>query len=433
MSTSAAANPYFAILEASFRASPPPTPGYAARQIVLGCILGSIPVSVAILMYLHWTATRRKNDKPFLFKTIKREGGTFIVGSRTSLLSLLGLNIAVTLGLSLLYAHKFLNSFANGVVGYNVCMFVFWLLAFVLGWAFTCSNLQAYLLARQRNWATGRRVNGFFIGFGLVFSLFLLAITIWGSVKLHRTYESLVGNFQRVAAVAAQYNGTVDDAQLAFVEQRVAEVSQEADSYIANSSSFYIAFSLIPVPIALVNVATIALVFIIRRQRRENQNLDSGSLSGLTESKRSSLGTNSGLHRRRRSSTRSITDRRLKTAEQSLLLDAVATCVICVAQCIANLWSAVMVRRMLTSSWSKLEATLLLPAWTAGVPMAIVLVLQIFVALESRKNESDNDAAMLHQSQEDTRPFERRVHVHTEKETTVSQPVPERQDLAAPS
>ncbi|KAK4055791.1 hypothetical protein OIV83_000338 [Microbotryomycetes sp. JL201] len=396
---SSSQNPYLQIVQASFRTSPPPSAGYAARLILLGCFLGSILVSVIILLCLHWGAMRRKNDHPFVFKRVKREGGTFIVGSRTVLLALFGLNVAITLGLSLLCAHRFLDDFSNGVVGYNVCMFVFWSLTFVLCWAFTCSNLQAYLLARQRNWATARRANGFFIGFGLLFSLFLLGITVWGSVKLHRTYVSLVGNFRRVVAVAQQFNGVVDEAQLAFVKQRVDDVNNEADTYIRNSSSFYIAFSLVPIPIFFVNIAAMALVYTIRRQRRENQKLDSGSMSGLTESKLSSAGDGSGSHGRRRSSAKTITDRRLQTAEQALLLDAVATFIMCIAHCVANLWSAVMVRGMLTSSWSKLEATLLLPAWSAGIPVAIALILQIAVALHSRRNEMDNDAAMLEQSQ----------------------------------
>ncbi|KAK4056492.1 hypothetical protein OIO90_002339 [Microbotryomycetes sp. JL221] len=395
MSSSITNNPYLAILQASFRESPPPTPGYKARIVLLSCFLASLPLSIATLLWLHWKATTRKGEKPFLFKTIKREGGTYIIGSRTILLALLGLNVAVTLGLSIMYADRFLSDFANGVVGYNVCMFVFWLLTFVLGWAFTCSNLQAYLLARQRKWATARRVNIFFVGFGVIFSLFLIGITIWGSIKLHNMYKDLLSNFQRVTVVASQYNGTIDQAQLEYVQQRVVDVVQEAENYIKQSSSFYIAFSIIPVPIALVNIAALCLVFVIHQQRKDNHEMETNSFNDSKDHKGSSVGTLSNVNSqndRRRSSHRTITDKRLRSVEQALLVDAVAICIVCTAQCVANLWSAVMVKRMLTSSWPKLEATLLLPAWSAGVPMAIMTLVQVVLALQSRKNENDQAA-----------------------------------------
>lgn len=75
-------------------------------------------------------------------------------------------------------------------------------------------------------------------------------------------------------------------------------------------------------PIALVNLASVLLVLLIRRQRRENRDMESGSMSGLTDSKRpSEVGKSSDLGEQRATkSARTITDKRLQTAEQSLLV-----------------------------------------------------------------------------------------------------------------
>lgn len=53
-----------------------PTPGYKARVILLGSITATVPALAAVLFALHLITLRRKGEKLWFFKRVKRDAGT---------------------------------------------------------------------------------------------------------------------------------------------------------------------------------------------------------------------------------------------------------------------------------------------------------------------------------------------------------------------
>lgn len=56
-----------------------PTRGYSARLVVLGCFVIAVPIGSAALFFLHWLALRRRREKLWLFKLVKRDAGRSVM------------------------------------------------------------------------------------------------------------------------------------------------------------------------------------------------------------------------------------------------------------------------------------------------------------------------------------------------------------------
>lgn len=68
-------NPYTAILSTFVPAAGHPSPGYQARLIVLGTVIASLPALATILLGLHVVALRRKGERMWIYRRVKRERG----------------------------------------------------------------------------------------------------------------------------------------------------------------------------------------------------------------------------------------------------------------------------------------------------------------------------------------------------------------------
>lgn len=53
----------------------PPTPGYKARLIILGTLVALTPFLATVLLVLHVMTQRRKGEKVWLYKRVRRERG----------------------------------------------------------------------------------------------------------------------------------------------------------------------------------------------------------------------------------------------------------------------------------------------------------------------------------------------------------------------
>ena len=71
-------NPYVALLLRFAPVVGDPTPGYEARVILLGVIVGCIPLLATLLLVLHTITLRRKGEKLWLYKRVRRERGRLV-------------------------------------------------------------------------------------------------------------------------------------------------------------------------------------------------------------------------------------------------------------------------------------------------------------------------------------------------------------------
>lgn len=63
-------------------------------------------------------------------------------------------------------AWSFSNDFRFGPLRFNVCMFVFWSMYFIVAWCFSCANAQTYILVEneRRIHIRARTANLIFLG-----------------------------------------------------------------------------------------------------------------------------------------------------------------------------------------------------------------------------------------------------------------------------
>ena len=72
-------NPYAQVLLDFSPIVGDPSPGYEGRLIFLGIIIGCIPVLATLLLVIHTIALRRKGEKLWLYKRIRREEGRWVL------------------------------------------------------------------------------------------------------------------------------------------------------------------------------------------------------------------------------------------------------------------------------------------------------------------------------------------------------------------
>ncbi|ORY91752.1 hypothetical protein BCR35DRAFT_328339 [Leucosporidium creatinivorum] len=357
----------FAYYEAWFIAIFSPTPGYKARIILLGSLTALVPVLAAVLFGLHLVALRRKKGKFWLFKRVKRDAGTYVVGARLPLLCIAAVCVATTLGGTLIGNYKFTANFTYGTKVDNAFMSTFWITSFAVFWMYSCSNLQTYLLVdgERRFRIKPAFMNLLFLGgLGLGVAV-LLALVIFNGVITASYIARQDAFFTFLFREEAKYNGTVDAATQATLDKLLTDYFGYWPYYYGTLEKLILVFSVTPAPVLIVNISAVALYLIMRRQRHDNE--ENVGFRGQSDS--------SG-----RLSTDSEKAKALKAVEHGLLVDAISVASWSLGILITSVWSTAIFPDVPYRGWGTLEATLYSPTWCAIVPLCFALIAQVILA-----------------------------------------------------
>ncbi|KAK4056493.1 hypothetical protein OIO90_002340 [Microbotryomycetes sp. JL221] len=371
-------NPYQAGIDSLVHFGRTPTAGFRARHIVLGCFIALLPVLGFSLFGLYLVKARRKHEQLWLFRLVKRENGTMIVGNRSLMLCLLGVLAGAPLGTSLYYGHFFLTDFRRGFFGYNIASYTFWLVAFLCAWTIACASLQAFVLALSRSVVSPRVANSFFLGGLVVFVGLIIGVMVYAVSELNgvkSVLDEVLGSFEeRAATYNPQTDPSVAQQQvLQGLERILTAVSKFAD-FLSNVLT---ALSCSLIPAALVNIAGILLVFMIRRSRRDICNAQHDSrMSAISHPSRR---PSADVH----AVSASPSVRALRAAETALLVDSSFMLIFCLILTVASIWTAQINKQTRTASWVTIELVFSLKEWVTTIPLCVMLAYQIYVTAKA--------------------------------------------------
>ncbi|ORY91802.1 hypothetical protein BCR35DRAFT_323462 [Leucosporidium creatinivorum] len=350
-----------------------PSPGYQARLIVLGVFIASLPISATLLFGLHALKARRRGEKLWLFKRVKRPAGSYIVGARTPLLALTALIVAGTLGGALWTGWRFTSNFALTADPFNDCMYSYWILSFIAGWTYSCSNFQTWVLVsgERRAHLSPRIANLIFFGGLFLGSSVLLGVCIYGGLLTQAFYNKQDVLFDYLEEIGRNYNGTFEPTILGDLAPLAAAYGTGVVDYFSTFPAILAILSASPAPVILVNTSALFLWLILRRQGRENREVEAIKPTGPAATTLGNFEKLSGSSRRHKE---------MKAIEHGFLVDAIAVCLWSSSILIGGVWTASIFKHVETAGWSRIEAGLFLPVWSASVPLAIAMVAQTILA-----------------------------------------------------
>ncbi|ORY92682.1 hypothetical protein BCR35DRAFT_6005 [Leucosporidium creatinivorum] len=253
---------------------PPPLPGLKARIGVLFGLVGY--VALAALTYLTLTIIdyRRREKSFWVYRLVKRPGGSYIVGNLALLEPVL-----TCLVTAILLAHlqdEFDTTFDGAAKDQTgVWRIAPWSVLFFQCWMVSFASLQAFVLSADQGairFFTPRIANTVFVVVGVAAAICLITFDALTAIRDLDMWAHFVDLSDELRTSAANWSGGAADSVLA--ERATTLWSQYFEDLRAAVDYTYfllIVFSITPFLTLVVNLASFGLLFAVRRQIKQNR------------------------------------------------------------------------------------------------------------------------------------------------------------------
>ncbi|GAA5912346.1 hypothetical protein JCM6882_002567 [Rhodosporidiobolus microsporus] len=252
---------YCATLEASKPAPSDPT-GLKIRLIVLLTLLAYALVFSLVNLGVHLWASKLRNRSLFLFRLVRRQGGT----------GLIGVCCVPVLATNVYFVWSAFLGDGSGIEKMLVLQFSALPIAYFFGWLLTWATFQSFLQVEGGRHRSRFAVPAWletlaYIG-GLVVTVgVLVGLTVPAALANNKQWETFDKSVAYLTSAAPSWNGTALSPQtLAVVAQGLSDVKSTTEDFFAAARHLAIAGSILPAIMLFINGGMWFFVHTIRKQ-----------------------------------------------------------------------------------------------------------------------------------------------------------------------
>ncbi|GAA5866522.1 hypothetical protein JCM8547_000654 [Rhodosporidiobolus lusitaniae] len=273
-------NPYTYYLKELEAQLPQPSDkkGLEIRLYVIFTILAYTFVASVVNGVVHLYSNRLKQRGLWLFRLVRRQGGTHIVSNHFVLSGLTGLLcMPVLVANATMVWRAFVANDSDmdnlyALSHMNIYQFSTLPMAYSFGWLLSWATFQSFLQVeggrhRSRFTMPAWLENLAFVGGGVVTVGALVVLVVLAALANNRQWDSFESCATWLASNAATYDGSAlsSSAQLEIAE-RLAEVSDLTNKFYIAAEDLSIAGAILPFFLVVLNAAMLSFVHSIRKQ-----------------------------------------------------------------------------------------------------------------------------------------------------------------------
>ncbi|GAA5912343.1 hypothetical protein JCM6882_002566 [Rhodosporidiobolus microsporus] len=262
---------YRAVLNAT-KPTPTDKTGLKARLCVIFVILAYTFFASFVNFGVHLYSNKLKGRTMWIFRLVRRQGGTHIVSNHFVLSGLIGVCCIPVLTCNAAFAWTAFVGDGHGIETMFVLQFSALPVAYFFGWLLSWATFQSFLQVeggrhRSRLSMPAWLENIAFVGGCILTVGCLIALTVLASVHNNAEWETFDRFGRYLDSAAASWEGsTLSTDARTDVASRFAELSSDADRFYASSEHLAMAGAILPAILLIMNGGMWFFVHSIRKQ-----------------------------------------------------------------------------------------------------------------------------------------------------------------------
>ncbi|GAA6021518.1 hypothetical protein JCM10207_005788 [Rhodosporidiobolus poonsookiae] len=265
---------YYAAVLVSLRPSPPDRTGLRIRLVVIFVILAYTFCASIANFAVHLYANRLKDKSFWVFRLVRRQGGTHIVSNHFVLSGMIGLVSMPLLAYNTAMAWSAFLGDGWGFRTMEIMQFVELPVAYTFGWLLSWATFQAFMQVeggRQRSRFTlpAWLENSVYLGGLILFPGCLVVLAAIASIAVREQWSTYFDFYDWLVASAASWttaNGSLSTSDSQSILEGFSRVSSTAEDFYTTAQHLAIAGAILPALLLILNGSMLLFVRSIRRQ-----------------------------------------------------------------------------------------------------------------------------------------------------------------------